>query len=256
MITVTQHKIAGFDPRWAPFFGFSVLFDNPGDAWVQSESPLQLRCQPQVGGKLDLYARLEAVLDRLGRDTLMQTFLLCALPTDAYHVTVWDGVNTDNLNQLPADLQDRWRAYLQEIPGSLHRPPPATMELVQTSALLTTHFAPLTLGFDGLTIWDNQVLVARLKPVDPEAESHFKAVCRARNELSDSSRRVLGVSPSVLYAPHVSLGYFANADLGKQASAQLPVWSACFRQELSESCITFTSLGVYGFSDMSHFFRV
>jgi hypothetical protein len=29
MITITNHKISGFDPRWATFRGFSLLFDNP-----------------------------------------------------------------------------------------------------------------------------------------------------------------------------------------------------------------------------------
>jgi hypothetical protein len=32
MVTITNTKIAGVDgPRWAPFRGFSLLFDNPGD---------------------------------------------------------------------------------------------------------------------------------------------------------------------------------------------------------------------------------
>jgi hypothetical protein len=44
MISITNAKLAGYIPRWAPFRGFSILSDNPGQSLTSTEQQRRLTC--------------------------------------------------------------------------------------------------------------------------------------------------------------------------------------------------------------------
>lgn len=236
MPPITHPKITSLEPRWAPFPGFSLLFDNP-DA-----------------SGLDLYRRLAAALAELDRDQSLRRLLLCPLPPASYHTTVWDGINTENLAEVTAALQPEWTAFLQGLPETLPSPPPSICPVTE-APLMTQPAAPIRFRFDRLCLWGDAVLVARLAPADGTSAARLNELCAARADLSSTARQTLGISAGPDYEPHVSLGYFANRTLGQQAQASLTDWSAHFEAHLSGSMITYTSIGLYAFTDMANFFK-
>lgn len=255
MITITQNKIAGFEPRWAPFSGFSLLFDNPGVSTTRSGNLLKIDCLSQAEGALELYFRIEQTLNELDRDLLLRTYLFCPLPPSSYHVTVWDGINVDNISSVRADIRTEWTAFLQGLPNSLGMPP-KSMAVVAESNLARNTFGSIGFRFEKLTIWGNQVLVARLRPAGQTSEVTLKGLVEARTKLCEDARKDLGVSPSRSYSPHVSLGYFANQEHGQLAHAKLENWTERFRNNLEKSVITYASLDTYAFTDMASFFKL
>src|SRR5262245_8924177 len=100
MITITQNKVAGFgDTRWAPYPGFSVLFDNPSGFVRDGEHIIRVDRSTDSSAGLDLYSQLNSSLPSAMRDLLLRTYLLFFLPASSYHVTVWDGVNVGNVSR-------------------------------------------------------------------------------------------------------------------------------------------------------------
>lgn len=233
---ITHPKIASLEPHWAPFPGFSLLFDNP-------DAP-----------DLDLYRRLAAALGELDRDQSLRRHLLCPLPPASYHTTVWDGINAENLAEVTAALQPEWAAFMQGLPETLPSPPPSICTVTK-APLMKQPAAPIQFRFDRLCLWGDAVLVARLAPADDTSAACLDELCAARADLSGTARQTLGISAGPDYEPHVSLGYFANRTLGRQAQALLADWSAHFEARLSGSVITYRSIGLYAFTDMANFFK-
>lgn len=254
MITITQSKIAGFEPRWAPFPGFSLLFDNPGAATTRCGNLEKITCLPGPDGELELYYRLSKTLDAIGRDALITAFLLCPLPPSSYHVTVWDGINVDNQAGLHQGLRSEWSEFLSTLPDSLHRPP-RTMSVVTASSLFNDGFGEIAFRFHELTIWGDQVLAARLAPADEVSSRRLNTLSEARTALDTEAKRRLGVDTRPGYSPHVTLGYFANRECGLLAHDRLSEWADRFGEALANSSITFSSLDLYAFTDMISFYR-
>lgn len=254
MITITQNKVAGFEPRWARFLGFSVLFDNPGASTSRYEGLLNIMCAPELDGDLDLYFRLAKTISDIGRDLLTTTFLFCPLPPSSYHVTVWDGINVGNESQLPESLGMEWSPFLRGIPKTLHSPP-ATMRVVEDSSLLNTNFRDIVFRFDQLAIWVDEVLVARLAPVDEASAQRLHEISEARALLAKWAKSEFGINTFPEYSPHVSLGYFANREHGQLAHPHLGDWTERFRKNLANSVLTFSSMAVYGFTDMARYYK-
>ncbi len=254
MITITQKKIAGLEPRWAPFSGFSLLFDNPGVSTTRSRNFLRIACSAASGGPLDLYFRLGKAIEKLERDLLIKTYLFCPLPPSSYHMTVWDGINFDNISAVHTAIRSDWTAFLQDVPNALGTPP-ESMAVVTDSDLAHTSFGSIGFRFKKLTIWGNQVLVARLSPADEMSETKLKILSATRTKLCDLATNDLGVSPSRRYSPHISLGYFADREHGQLAHAHMENWAERFRKHLATSVITYTSLNTYAFTDMASYFK-
>lgn len=45
MITITNSKVAGMEPKWALFRGISLLFDSPGDCFRVENGRAHLHCR-------------------------------------------------------------------------------------------------------------------------------------------------------------------------------------------------------------------
>ncbi|MCW5619810.1 MAG: hypothetical protein KIS79_01710, partial [Burkholderiales bacterium] len=182
------------------------------------------------------------------------TFLLCPLPPSSYHVTVWDGINTGNEAKLHQELRREWSAFLSAIPDALHRLP-RTMRVVTESALVDESFGEIAFRFDELTIWGDEVLAARLAPIDEVSSRRLNALSEARAALGAEAKRRLGIDTRPGYSPHVTLGYFANRECGVLAHGQLSEWADRFGEALTDSSIVFSSLALYAFTDMVNFYK-
>lgn len=57
------------------------------------------------------------------------------------------------------------------------------------------------------------------------------------------------------YVPHVTLGYFANKESAQLATPLIADWAEIFEEMVSDLTITYHSISLYGFADMTTFFK-
>lgn len=250
MFSITNNKVAGFTPRWAEFRGFSLLFDNPGDCLLPHGPRLDLACDVGSDPALGFYRSLKGGLTALDPDLLTATYGFCPLPSPSYHVTVWDGGNADNCAQVTAEQRPGLEAYLAGLPDSLAAANALT-QLALASPLVQRRDWSLEFQFDSLAL--RGAFVARLVPAEASRE-RFQAFVEERRLLNAACFAAFGIKAYDNYAPHVSLGYFANREGKHLASAHLPAWNAAFAERMQGQTITFARAGLYGFTDMASFF--
>lgn len=253
MIQITNPKVAGFTPRWAPFRGFSLLWDNPGSGLTRSGTLLHLTADVDADPALGFYRSLRDSLDELDRNVLTNAFLFCPLPPPSYHVTLWDGLNDANGTQVHAAHRQPAEAFLAGLPDSLAGPY-EWLRLAAESPLAARRDWELELRFDRLSKWGDSVLVAQLAPMEESLET-FDRIVQARRALSEQSRERFGFSPPERYTPHVSLGYFANQEAAGLAMPHVEVWNGRFAERLAGRTLTLRHAAVYGFTDMGSFFK-
>jgi hypothetical protein len=253
MITVTNSRVAGFEPRWASFRGFSLLFDNPGDSVSPMGSVLKLDTPVETGGDLALYRTFAVAIDKFGRDLLINTYLFCPLAPYSYHVTAWDGVNDGNLAAVTQAMQPELQGLLQDFPDRLTQPA-SFLPAIDGAALATRRWS-IRFKFERLAIWGNIAALVLVEPADEESVAQFEQICLARTALSDTIFEQLGVRPYANYTPHVTLGYFANRELAELAQARLPYWHETLAQMTEGLAITFETISLYGFTDLITFFK-
>ena len=253
MLTVSNQKVAGFEPRWADFRGYSLLFDNPGDSLTSSGALLALDNQVDTDPELGFYRALNNSIAGIGREMLIRSYLFCPLPPASYHVTVWDGGNDASVAGVTPAYRPQLEAQLKDLPSSLAQKNALT-DTVLTSSL-ACHDVEVVFHFDRLLKWGNSVLVAALKPSE-ETRVQLERLVQLREGLSLEFLDRFALRGSLRYSPHVSLGYYANQEAAQQATPCIEEWSAKVREQVGEQCLPFRSLSLYGFTDMAHFFKV
>ncbi|CAG7649970.1 hypothetical protein PAESOLCIP111_05984 [Paenibacillus solanacearum] len=254
MMTITNRKVAGLTPAWAPFYGFSLLFDNPGHSVAAGDAEGELEamaCHPDEPA-LSFYRTFHeqsAELEQLHAD-----YLLCPLPFHSYHVTVWDGLNVSNVNKMTAYSQEAER-FVSELPGSLLTDSPF-LRRTGGEAIRINVDGGIRFAYDALENRGNSALVVNVKAADPESAERLKEVERLRSELNAEFQERFGVTTaSADYRPHVSLGYFANKELGSQSASALERLDDRLRQASEGRTVTFRSISLYGMTDMQTFIR-
>lgn len=253
MIIITDNRIAALQPVWARFPGFSLLFDNTDASLSPVGKFLKINVVPTPDEALSLYAALDRMLDELGRDYLLQAYLFCSLPINCYHVTVWDGINVGNISSVWTGVRAEWAEFLERLPDSLETPP-KSMNIILQSDLAKILSGRVSLRFEKLSIRGNRVL-ALLGPADEASGKQLRVLCEARRRLSKVVEVELGVRSSRSYSPHISLGYFANKEHAQLAHACLEDWTDRFQNDVAASVVTYRSLDVYGFTDMTSIFK-
>jgi hypothetical protein len=255
MIAITNAKVAELDgPRWAPFRGFSLLFDNPGDSVsLMGRGLLELNCPVDTSPNLQLYGSFVVSLDRIGRDSLIDDYLFCPLPPCTYHVTVWDGLNDGNVEHVFPGYRPDLESFLEGLPDSLLTDREFTGAVGDSPLVLRTDWT-IKFKFSKLTKWGNRVLVARLEPADRESEDEFRRIVADRNDLSVRFQKQFGFKITD-YSPHVSLGYFANKEYAELATAEIDRWTGLCEKEAGDLTVAFRNISLYGFTDMATFFR-
>lgn len=251
MITITNSKIAGFTPVWASFKGFSLLFDNPSPCFRSQDDLEFIDCSQAPDGILPLYKGLWDALEIIGGNLLTTSFLFCPLPFASGHVTFLDGVNVDNISNVQVSYQQELQVCITHIESAIGNMPECTAFL--EAIISKQRFQEISFQFAGLEIWGHQLLVARLTPTQDSREA-FHSLKASRDELARELQTKLSVS-SFPFTPHVSLGYFANKGAELQARAQLAEWVTQFEHTVKDDQITFHSVSLYGFTDMTRFFK-
>jgi hypothetical protein len=255
MMPITNPKIASIEPQWAPFKGFSLLFDNPGSSVsLMGERLLMADCSLDGNDDLALYRRFVGFLDAIGTHRLRDSYSFCPLPPYSYHVTVWDGLNDGNAGRVPADDQPRLTDFLNHLPDALGTDREFT-PYVMRSALVTRVDRSIRFQFKALAKWSNQSLVAVLMPADGDSEHEFEQIVQDRAALSAQFQDRFGITMRTGYHPHVTLGYFANEQYAELCSTLVDGWTERLQEMVGRLTITFRSISLYGFTDMVTFFK-
>jgi hypothetical protein len=254
MLSITNNKIAGFELRWAPFRGFSFLFDNPGDSFTLAGSRLDLAANLADPGLVFYWVLHESVV-RLGKDHLVNAYLFCALPPASYHVTIWDGVNDGNIGQVPEAHRAEFQNLMAGFPDSVLQPTPPLDSLL--SSPLTTFTQEIRFRFDRLGNWSNTSVVAELAPVDEASFLALQELITLRAAWNEEFKARFGISPSNPhhFAPHVTLGYFANREQAAQMLALQQDWNDMLTQTMRNGLLALRGISLYGFTDMATFFK-
>lgn len=248
MIEITNSKVAGFLPRWAAFRGFTLLFDNPGESFAVKDGLQFVDCDKTS----PFYGGLATGLQEIEPDTLVKRYLFCPLPYASYHVTAFDGINESNITAVSQNHRSDWENFLHDLPLSIQEQP--LLDAIKASDLITASW-PIPFQFAQLELWGASSLVATLKPQDHHANSLLQRLTLARERFAQQFETEFHVRPGEHFAPHVTLGYFANRTLAQQAEAEVDDWNGRFAPFMQDLSIEFQTISLYGFLDMATFFR-
>ncbi|HMP76292.1 MAG TPA: hypothetical protein PKE12_08355 [Kiritimatiellia bacterium] len=249
MALITNNKLADLTPRWAEFRGFSLLFDNPGDSLAVRGA---LACLV-ADGDLAFYRGVREALQRIDLESLAVRHLFFPLAPRSYHVTACDGGNADNVEGVAEHYRDALRRFLRELPESVCADNPFA-QLMNESTLVRKRDWGIRLAFDRLANWSGISIVACLKAADPDAAARLDAFASARRLLCGQLSAAFGIQPPACFVPHITLGYFANAERGQALGAPPASWQETFRERLDALVLSFDHMSLYGFTDMESFF--
>lgn len=254
MLTISAQKIAGFTPRWAPFPGFSLLFDIGGDSYRREGDLEVLACDASSDPALEFYRRVYEGFAKFDLDQLLQTYLFCSLPPASYHVTAYDVANIADLPGCRSEWLDPLRSLLTEVPsGSWSPENPILAPAVESS--LAREVWKLRLCYGKLNMFGRGGIALHLKAADEESSLTLERFREARASLSASYRERFGMGAGPRFTPHVSIGYFANAEGGELASSHLAEWDACLREYVGDEVLTFQTASLHAFTTMETFIR-
>ncbi len=255
MLTISAQKIAGFTPRWAPFPGFSLLFDTPGDCYRREGDLQVLTCDVSRDPALEFYRRVYEGFAKFDLDRLLQTYLFCPLPPASYHVTAFDVANIADVPECRLEWRDPLRSLLGEVPsGSWQSENPILAPAVESS--LARENWNIRLCYDKLNMFGRGGIALHLKAADEESSLTLERFREARAVFSASYRERFGMGAGPRVTPHVSIGYFANAEGGELALPRLADWDARLRECVGEEVLTFRTASLYAFTSMETFMRL
>lgn len=254
MFLITNPKVSGFTPQWSQFRGFSILFDNPSDRLLPLDESRELRllsCDIE-NEELKLYKSLYQTLTIFTE--MNNTYLFCPLPSHSYHVTLWDGINEANVQAVSRKHRFQAEDLLEGLPHSFLRE--NEFLCTEDQPLNINMKEPITFQFDRLLKWGNSVLVASLQPANSHSQAILHKIEKERKYLIEEYKGHFGLKTcGYSYTPHVSLGYFANKELAELTTSMIDSWNEHFLTNTKGQTITFTSSSLYGFNQMSTFFK-
>ena len=223
-------------PVFHPFRGFSCIFDDAGKEEV-------------------FYELTNLALQKIEPQTLVTTFLFCPLPLSSYHITVWDGINEGNLDSIDNRHKPYFQEFLNNISTSLELDAPFS-KFLESNALIENKAWYIGLKFKELVIWPGgPVLVASLEAADEESKKELSKLEKHRTKLYQDFEKELGINMYREYTPHVTIGYFANKEGADKAIDHLSKWNKVFESTLNDATIRFNSVSLYGFENMTNFFK-
>ena len=248
---ITNPKVQSVDPpAFANCRGVSYICDNPGAAIEENGLPV-LRSQMDDINLL-LYRGLAQAIEKIGKEQLVASHGVCVTPPKSYHVTVQDLLHYGNIHLIRQPERNVFEDAFARLPMSVVAP-------------LPTQFPPTTLPLSGrwklrfrvseiAVLHSQAALIARLTPVDEESERAMAQIEQRRREL-DEQFAAIGKPPNPAWAPHITLGYFANPELALEAAAHVERWSETAAICTLGQIIEFGSISLYAFTTMDQFWR-
>lgn len=241
-------------PHWVSTKGLTLLFNAPETCLVRSDAHelSRLHCDVSKEQTLTLFGVLYsgvASLKSIRSFSSKQSF--CSVPLDAYHVTALSLYNEEDTHLLSARARNEGVACLRKQPGCEKEEFPKLINCVAESDLVKRRFS-VEYEYERFSLLST-ALVARLRPT-PESLGEHRLLEDAREALSSRLHELFGVPISSEFNPHVTIGYFVSREAKESFAPFLE--QAQVMGDGIRSRVSFSSVGLYTYSDMAHFFRV
>ena len=166
---------SGQEPGFAPFHGYSLLFDNLPESYKDSNGLLWVDCKGASNARF--YEKLFAAFENVTSKQMWKNFSLCALPANSAHCTALDGNNSAALDSIHSERRGNIENLIRGLPESFVRARSVVKEFYDSK--LANERWEIDFVFDALDIW-NTALVAKLKPADEAAATRLSALRVAR----------------------------------------------------------------------------
>lgn len=251
-------KIASYRAEWARFPGFSLLFDNPGGGFRDTEHGALLHCEPHVDGQQVLLAAIaDWAAEALNEDAFWRLGI-CATPVSSYHVTAWDGLNPALEARLTEPALSAARRCFAAFPANSEDEALFHAQLAPVMADLSA-LLPIRFQAAGLRTTPKVGLVVDLQPADPESAERLEAFQACRRSHAEHLSARWGAAYTTELQPHVTVAYYANPPdrpgLDDARCAAIASWQSGVTDSTQDLEIGFSGLGLYAFSDMARFYR-
>ena len=248
---ITNPKVQSVDPpAFANCRGISYICDNPGAAFEENGLPV-LRSQMDDINLL-LYRGLAQTIEKIGTGQLVAGHGVCVTPPSSYHVTVQDLLHNGNIHLIRRPERNVFEDVFDRLPASVVAPLP--MQFPPTTLPLPGRWKIRFRVSEIAVLHSQAALIARLAPVDEESERAMTQIERRRREL-DEQFATIGKPSNPAWAPHITLGYFANPELALEAAAHVERWSETAAICTLGQIIEFGSISLYAFTTMDQFWR-
>jgi mannose-6-phosphate isomerase-like protein (cupin superfamily) len=248
---ITNPKVQCVDPAaFADCRGISYICDNPGAACEEDGLPI-LRSQIE-DVNLGLYRGLAQAMEKIGKEQPLANHGVCVTPAWSYHVTIQDLIHYGNIHLIRQPERNVFEGVFARLPASVVAPLP--MQFPPTTLPLPGRWK-IRFRVSGIAVLPGQAaLLARLAPVDEESERSMTQIEQRRRDL-DGQFAAIGKPPNPEWAPHITLGYFANPELALAAAAHVERWSEAAAICTLGRIIEFGSISLYAFTTMDKFWR-
>jgi len=258
-VRITTPKLTGPELAWAPFKGWSVLFDTDlgphqrQQGGAEPPEPLELL---ELPGKLiaghDLYRTLSVWSFDLVRRQQPAGYL--PLPPSSYHVTVCDGLSDAQLNEAQGPARQRIAQMLESLPGAVLDPvslvPSAAAALAQ---LVESATSPIDLRFAGIES-RGHALVVGLEPAQ-HSRSAYSMIVEARDALLSTLGAEFGIDLTSPWRPHVSVGYWANQEVADEHEELVAAGARTVIESAPNAGVRVGRASVHAFDDMETYWR-
>jgi len=243
----TNRKLGASGAGWAPFSGWSVLFDPPGAAPAPSLLSLGSAAFPAEPAYGALARIATDVVERIAAAASVE---LVALPASTYHVTICDGLAKDRV----ADEDETSRLLLGQLPDSLADWPVALDHAApELRRLLAAAYGVHVLGVDDIEVRRHAVVAALTAPPRGPGESD-DALLDARDALLARLGEHHGADFATPWRPHVTLAYLRRRDDGELLSQRLAARGQHGYEDVAP--LTFSGASLYAFTDMVTYWRL
>lgn len=233
-IAITHPKVDSLAPTWAPFAGVSLIFDRFGAEGVGDDARA-------------LHRTLDA---GLGDGSAWAATGFCPLPPHSYHVTLVDLINTGNVWRIARSA----RGAFLDGEGRLAPVIDIARALAPTiarSGVLDVDIGDLAFTLALVADRAGKVVVAELEPAtDLASMAAWRRLIDARDALSAMLDLAYGITCPA-YAPHVSLGYFANRERAPDAAPLIAALNDRLRGV--GGAFRYGRPAMFGFADMARF---
>jgi hypothetical protein len=243
------------EPIWLPFPGFSYIFDNPGSS-LEPEGHIQrLNIADLDVPELALYKAIFTAVKQIDPDDVAKKYNFFTLPPQTYHVTVWDGLNLGNLDDVKPVVRSQFNAYFENAITSAMKTWPPLAEIIEFENYFSD-MGTVELEFSKLISRGRTVLVADLSPADEVSMQRLTEIQQLREKLDEEFEHRCEKHRNTQLRPHVAIGYFSDEALASKAVFQnMDRWMQVFRKAALGKTIKFSSVGLYAFTDMLTYFK-
>lgn len=209
--------------------------------------------QVQTGdGQSELFHELSIVSDKLKKTISISSHLIFWISPSAYHVTLYDGINKENVNELPHDMEKRFGKILDGLPASFQSLfLENILKEIQTLEKLPS---PISMRFSHFAIRQD-ALVAYLSPANIPSADALAVIEAERLRVDEYLHEAFGKRKCGQFEPHVTLCYFHTREALHEGRFLLRNIEYCKSSVPDNVVVTFRTADIYGFTDMVTFFR-